>query len=177
MPPPALADGLTRYCRFRTRTARRKRGIRRAAQAGLRYSVSQHWDRFWTILAQVLGSRHGVDPVHSLTEIRTLAARFPNRIALYTADTASGMLAGVVMFATPHVAHAQYIAVSDEGKACGALDGLLDWLIERHRPTDRSFDFGISTFDGRRQLNTGLVTQKEEFSGGAVLHDTYEATL
>lgn len=158
-------------------SARRKRGVRRAARAGLRYGVSQQWGRFWTILAQVLGSRHGVNPVHSLAEITSLAARFPNRIGLYTAETAAGMLAGVVMFATPHVAHAQYIAASDEGKACGALDGLLDWLIERHRPTHRSFDFGISTFDDGRRLNTGLLTHKEEFGGGAVLHDTYELKL
>jgi hypothetical protein len=75
------------------------------------------------------------------------------------------------------VAHAQYIAASDAGRETGALDGLFQHLISLHAATHRYFDFGISNTDQGRVLNEGLVRQKEEFGGGAVVHDVYRATL
>ena len=159
------------------RSSRRQRGIKKAAKAGLVFGPSQNWQQFWDILSGVLASRHEVKPVHSVPEIMMLAEKLPEQIGLYTAEKDGEVLAGVVMFITKHVAHAQYISASEAGKDCGALDGLLDHLIERYRPTHRSFDFGISTFDAGRQLNDGLITQKEEFGGGAVLHDVYELGL
>ena len=81
------------------------------------------------------------------------------------------------MFSTPLVAHAQYIAVGEAGRELGALDGLFDHLI-RHQPADRRwFDFGVSTERGGDVLNEGLLTQKEEFGGGSVVHDIYEMEL
>lgn len=159
------------------RSSRRQRGIKKAAKAGLVFGPSKNWQPFWDILTGVLASRHEVQPVHSVPEITLLAERLPENIGLYTAEKDGEVLAGIVMFITPQVAHAQYISASEAGKECGALDGLIDYLIERYRPTHRYFDFGISTFDAGRQLNEGLITQKEEFGGGAVLHDVYELEL
>jgi hypothetical protein len=106
-----------------------------------------------------------------------LAQRFPNAIKLYLAQQNGHALAGVVMFETPTVAHAQYIAANPEGRDVGALDGLFDFLIQHYDGTHRFFDFGISNEDGGKILNEGLVTQKEEFGGSSVVHDVYEIAL
>ncbi len=128
---------------------------------------------FWDILQEVLQSRHGVAPVHSMAEITMLADRFPDHIKLFTAEHNGTTIAGVVIFETSQVAHAQYISSNDIGRESGALDLLFNWLIEHYQSAKDYFDFGISTEESGRRLNVGLSTQKEEFGGGAVAQDTY----
>ncbi len=159
------------------RSKRRDRGVKKAIKAGVTFEASQDWIAFWPVLADALQSRHGVSPTHTLEEIEVLAKRFPQIIRLYLARQHGETLAGVVMFETANVAHAQYIAVSPQGREVAALDGLFDFLIERFRHSHRYFDFGISNEDGGRVLNEGLVTQKEEFGGSSIAHDVYEVSL
>ena len=158
-------------------SSRRARGARKAQKAGLTSQRSSDWPGFWSLLEQVLSERHGAAPVHSLAEIELLAARFPNQIALYTAAASDSIQAGVVMFRSEQVAHAQYIAVGDAGRETGALDALFEHLIELHAATHRYFDFGISNTDQGRVLNDGLMRQKEEFGAGVVVHDVYRVAI
>lgn len=153
--------------------SRRQRGMRKAQSAGLTFGQSHDWAAFWEILGAVLAARHGATPVHTLAEIQLLAARFPEAIALHTATQGGVVMAGVVLFCSPQVAHAQYIAVSEEGRSLAALDGLFEHLIAGHSSTYRYFDFGISNTSQGRVLNEGLVRQKEEFGGGGLTHDFY----
>jgi hypothetical protein len=154
------------------RSSRRKRGAQKARNTGLMFARSGRWRDFWDLLAAVLAARHGAEPVHGLAEIERLAAAFPDAIALHTAEQDGAVEAGVVMFVSAQVAHAQYIAVGEAGRASGALDGLFDHLIAAHADR-RYFDFGISNTAQGRELNAGLVRQKEEFGGSAVVHDFY----
>jgi hypothetical protein len=154
------------------RSSRRDRGARKASKAGLVFARSARWPDFWSLLAEVLATRHGAEPVHTTAEIERLAAAFPASIALHTAEQDGRVVAGVVMFVSAQVAHAQYIAVDGAGRALGALDGLFGHLIEAHGDY-RYFDFGISNTAQGRELNEGLVSQKEEFGGSAVVHDFY----
>lgn len=154
-------------------SSRRARGARKAANAGLVFARSDDWAGYWRLLETVLDGRHGASPVHSLDEIRLLAGRFPAEVAFHAATLGDRLLAGVVMFCSSQVAHAQYIAVGEEGRAVGALDGLFEHLIAAHAETHRYFDFGISNTDQGRVLNEGLVRQKEEFGASAVVHDVY----
>ena len=154
------------------RSGRRERGMRKAGRAGMAFVRSDRWHAFWDLLHEVLAVRHGAAPVHRVEEILRLAAAFPEAITLHLAERDGDILAGVVMFAGPQVAHAQYIAASEAGRSLGALDGLFDHLITGHR-TSRYFDFGISNTDQGQVLNEGLVGQKEEFGGSAVVHDVY----
>lgn len=156
---------------------RRARGARTAEKARVAFERSSDFAAFWGVLETVLGQRHGVRPVHSLAEIRLLAERFPEEIVLHVARAEGEVVAGVVMFCTPTVAHAQYIAASDRGRDLGALDGLMLHLIELYRASRRAFDFGISNTDQGRSLNEGLARQKEEFGATAVAHDFYRVTL
>lgn len=158
-------------------SGRRSRGVRKAEKAGLSYQRSQDWPGFWRLLEATLADRHGAAPVHSVAEIQLLAGRFPEEIALFTATAADGIQAGIVMFRSAQVAHAQYIAAGPAGRETGALDGLFEHLIGLHAGSHRYFDFGISNTDQGRVLNEGLVRQKEEFGGGAVVHDFYRIEM
>lgn len=158
-------------------SSRRERGAKKAVKVGLQFRRSDDWAGYWRLLEAVLGERHGVKPVHTPEEIALLAGRFPERIALHVAALGDEMQAGVVMFCSDQVAHAQYIAVGPDGRETGALDGLFDHLIARHAGAFRYFDFGISTTDQGRTLNEGLARQKEEFGAGAVVHDVYRLDL
>jgi hypothetical protein len=158
-------------------SSRRDRGARKARKAGLTFQQSGDWPAYWRLLQGVLAERHGVAPVHSLAEIELLASRFPEEIALFVATRDAELQAGVVMFRSDLVAHAQYIAVGDAGRETGALDGLFDHLIELHAARSRYFDFGISNTDRGRVLNEGLMAQKEEFGASAVVHDVYRVSL
>ncbi|HUO21244.1 MAG TPA: GNAT family N-acetyltransferase [Caulobacteraceae bacterium] len=158
-------------------SGRRERGARKAVKAGVAFAPSTDWAGYWTLLERVLGERHGVKPVHALAEIERLAACFPGQIALHVATLGGDILAGVVMFASAQVAHAQYIAVGEAGRQASALDGLFDRLIAQYAASHRYFDFGVSTTDQGRQLNEGLVRQKEEFGAGAVAYDVYRLAL
>ena len=156
------------------RSKRRERGLKKAKAQGLRTGRSDRWDEYWSILAETLASRHDARPTHTASEIICLAARFPENISLVTTESESQLLAGLVVFATRTVAHAQYLASSAAGRDVGALDLAIDYVIGEIRPHKRFFDFGISTTDQGRVLNEGLIKQKEEFGGSAVVHDVYE---
>ena len=87
------------------------------------------------------------------------------------------MLAGVVIFDTPNVVHAQYIANSEKGREIGALDLVIDFLINTYSENKLYFDFGISTENEGLFLNDGLIAQKEMFGGRAIVYDFYEINL
>lgn len=176
--------GVTTTIRLEERgkvSQRRLRGARKAAKAGIVTARSERWEAFWALLADRLRQRHGVEPVHSLDEIRLLAARLPEHISLHTAELEGQVAAGVVIYETATVAHAQYIAASDLGLETGALDGLFEHLIGVYADSKRYFDFGIST-EGQAEdrgpvLNEGLIAQKEGFGGSAVVHVQYALDL
>ena len=82
-----------------------------------------------------------------------------------------------MIYETATVAHAQYIASTAYGRSVGALDGLFCHLITDVFAAKRYFDFGISTEQGGRYLNEGLVFQKEGFGARAVVYDIYSIRL
>ena len=159
------------------RSTLRRRGVKKAQACGVEIGPSDDWAAFWSILSANLADRHDARPTHSLAEILTLSGRFPREIKLFSARKNDRTLAGVVMFETDAVAHAQYIAASPEGRETAALDGLFDALIARYAQTKAFFDFGISNEPGDKGLNLGLISQKEGFGGSSVVHDVYQIAL
>ena len=155
----------------------RRRKVAKAAKNGVRYSYSDDYAGYWAILSDVLGLRHDCAPVHSLDEIQLLRSRFPDNIKLYAAFNLDVMLAGCVVYEMTNVAHIQYIATSDKGRAVGALDGLFDYLFNNVYRDVRFVDFGISTENGGSVLNEGLLFQKEGLGGRGVVYDVYEIDL
>ena len=156
---------------------RRRRAIRRATGTGLTLGWEPAWAEFWPLLAEVLKRRHNRDPVHTPAEIESLAGRFAKQIRLLVARRLGEIVAGVVIFETPEVAHAQYVAASPHGQSLSALDAIFDHLIGHYAASKRCFDFGISTDDDGWTLNEGLADYKQEWGGGAVVQDTYELAV
>jgi hypothetical protein len=155
----------------------RRRGIKRAVKSGVNIAEWQDFGSFWFILEANLQERHGVSPVHTRDEMVLLQERFPHNIKLHTACIGDRVVAGCVVYNTGIVAHVQYISASPEGKECGALDYLFDYLIEQEYSGCKYFDFGISTEQNGMKLNTGLLSQKEGFGARGVLYETYCITL
>lgn len=155
----------------------RRRGVKRAEEAGVVVEVSRDFDAFWPVLEENLQTNHQVHPVHSVDEMKLLHSRFPQHIVLYTASLKGQVIGGVVMYLTPQVAHAQYSSATPEGKRLGVLDAIYDRIMHQDMKDYPYFDFGKSTEDAGRILNEQLVFQKEGFGGRAVCYDTYEWTL
>lgn len=155
----------------------RMSGLRKAKRTGL--TVGEHTDfaLFWPILTDNLHRQYDARPVHTVEEMQSLHAKFPDRIRLFMAFQEERPLAGTVVFETPQVAHTQYISASPEGKAVGALDLLFDDLLHRRYAHVRYFDFGKSSNGDGRELNHSLIFQKEGFGGRAVCYDWYEYDL
>ena len=158
----------------------RKRGMKKAMLSN--YEVKdddfEGLKDYWTVLDEVLTNCHGTHPVHSYEELSLLSSRFRKNIILHTVANPEGKIcAGVLVFLSKMVAHAQYIAANDEAKHNGALDLLFYHLINEVYPDVPYFDFGISTEQGGKILNEGLLFQKEGFGGRAVCYDMYKINL
>ena len=154
----------------------RKYQINQARKAGIEVKQQDDYSQYWQLLDDVV-SKHGAKPTHSLAEITQLAASFPKNIRLYQATKDDQLEAGVVVFDNLNVIHTQYMAASDAGRDSGALDLIIATLLEQHKDSHQYFSFGISTENGGRYLNTGLVRQKESFGARAITHDFYQLNL
>ena len=156
----------------------RKRDSKNARKKGVEVRESQDFDEYWRILEATLKERHGVAaPVHTVDEIKRLACSFPNNIKLFGAYLNDVMISGSVMFINDTVAHTQYLASSPEGRSVGGMDLLLYELILNHFAHKKWFSFGISTEDQGKVLNVGLISHKEKFGAGTIVHDHYGLNL
>jgi hypothetical protein len=155
---------------------RRRRGNRKASERGVEVvSDSEHLEEFWVLLEENLARRHAARPTHSAGEMQALLSLFPDSIEIVTASVDGAIVAGVVLFRTERVVHAQYVGSTEEGRAAFALDAVFEDCIRRAMTSGaRFFDFGISTEAEGRVLNASLHRFKAEFGGGGVVHRFYE---
>lgn len=169
-----LSTNISLPCTIRWERVRR-RGVKRAIEAGLQVVQSNSYADFWLVLTNNLGNKYGIKPVHTLAEIELLHSRFPQNIVLYEARKEGEVIAGIVMYYTKQVAHAQYSSATPLGKKLGAIDFLYDHILNNCCEGFRFFDFGRSTenADGS-MLNTHLTFQKEGYGGRSVCYDVYE---
>jgi Acetyltransferase (GNAT) domain len=155
---------------------RRRRGERKALEQGVDVVVdSAQLEEFWAVLDENLATRHGARPTHSVGEMQLLLSLFPESIEIVTASVDGTVVAGVVLFKTDRVVHAQYIGSTEEGRAAFALDAVFEECVRGAMTSGaRFFDFGISTEAEGRVLNAGLHKFKSEFGGGGIVHMFYE---
>jgi len=155
----------------------KREGIRKALRAGLEVRDSTEFATFFEIGHAVMRDRHNLRPVHTSDEMSLLAGRFPDTIRLHASFAGNRMLAGAIVYRFPTAAHIQYMYNSDEGLGVGALDLVIDHLVNDRYAGLRYLSFGVSTEDAGRFLNEGLVHQKEMFGARSVVHDFYEIEL
>src|SRR5450756_597505 len=147
--------------------------FKQAAAQELEVRQCLDYAAFMAIEEDLLREKYSARPVHNAAELALLAARFPDNIKLFAAYQGLEMLAGVVIYETARVAHTQYIGAGEKGRELGALDLILQHLIHERYLSKDYFDFGISTEDDGRRLNTGLVRNKESYGARATVFDWY----
>ncbi|MBP5361084.1 MAG: GNAT family N-acetyltransferase [Bacteroidaceae bacterium] len=157
----------------------RQRCLTKARNNNIKVAIAcsqDDWTTFHQLLTNVL-RRHNTAPVHTADELWTLHSRFPQQIVLYGAYKDNCLVAGTILYHSPTVTHTQYLAASDIGKECGALDLVIHEVTHDNAvKTRRYLDFGISSeHDGT--LNHGLTLQKEGFGARGVCYDIYKITL
>ena len=158
----------------------RKRNIKKAIRNNLCTIIDSHrWDDYWEILKNRLLDKHNTYPVHTINEIKSLNKKFPEKLKLSVViDDSSEVVAGIVMFESCRVAHAQYIAIASSSEKMGALDILFSELLNYYRENYfMYFDFGISTEDDGGYLNEGLCSFKEGFGATSTLTHTFEVDI
>ncbi|MEJ0034459.1 MAG: GNAT family N-acetyltransferase [Bacteroidota bacterium] len=152
---------------------RRKRGIIKAGRKDFLVVESKDCTKFWEdVLEPNLRDRYEAEPVHTLKEMNLLMNRFPENIKLYEVSGA----AGVVVYVYNDCVHTQYISSTHDGRDQGALDLLIDHLIEKFSDK-KYFSLGTSNNEGGPQLNNGVIEWKEGFGARTFVHDFYEITL
>jgi len=155
----------------------RKWSLKKAKNENFVIEESNDFASFWSLLEEILKQQHDSKPVHSLEEIEHLHSIFPNNIKLYLVKKDEKLLAGGISFDNPELSHLQYVSNSNEGRKIGALDHLIDHLIQNVYKDKKYFDFGTSNEENGRVLNKGLIDQKERFGARAVAVDKYEWVL
>jgi hypothetical protein len=157
------------------------KGRKYAAKVGQKHALevtqSHDYQTFMSLEKELLDTKYGAKPVHTHEELGLLAGRFPENIKLFAAFKEKQMLAGVVIYESSQVAHTQYIGANDEGKRCGALDLIMTYLINDYYAEKPHFDFGISTEAEGRELNNGLIENKQSYGARAIVYDFYEIDL
>jgi len=156
---------------------RRIRAVKKALRNDVVCRLSSDYASFWRMLEENLTSSHNAKPVHSLAEMEKLQHSFPGNIKLFAAFSGDEMLAGTLVYETGRVAHAQYIASSNTGRAIGGLDLLFHFLLAEIYTEKPFFDFGISTENQGNFLNVGLIEFKQGFGARAIVYDTYEIKI
>jgi hypothetical protein len=150
--------------------------VNKARKAGIQVRRQLDPLTFHNLLKGVL-AHHGAAPVHSVVELAYLMGLFPEQIQLYEATLDEQAIAGALVFCMGATVHTQYLANSDAGRELGALDALVADLM-KHKFLDKHYlSFGISSEDGGKTLNEGLIAQKEGFGGFSVCHDFYELRI
>lgn len=160
-------------------SGRRKRSLKKAVKAGLVIREGAEFlPDLWAVLADNLERKYGAQPVHNLGEITSLVDRFPASIRCVCGVLNDTTVAGVLIFSTPMVNHAQYIASSDAGYEISALDAVFDHCIDiTALEGKRWFDFGTSNEKAGMILNDSLYRFKSEFGGGGIVHEFFEVAL
>ncbi len=155
-------------------TSNRKRNLKKARSKDvLVKEVSNCSDFFDQILIPNLKERHATLPTHTVAEIQDLKSKFPESIRQFNAYTDDTIIAGVTIFESETVAHAQYISTIDSKKELAGLDVIFDTLLNDVYSDKQYFSFGISNENQGQQINLGLMKWKESFGARAIAHDFY----
>ena len=154
----------------------KKQAVTKCEKLEIQVAENTDFTEYWVLLTEVL-SKFETKPVHTLEEITKLKNFFPENIKLFEARKDGVLLAGIVMYDYDNVVHTQYMANSQEGRKIGALDYINQKLISEVYAEKEYYSFGISTENQGRELNAGLIQQKEMMGSRGIAIDFYEISL
>lgn len=154
----------------------RKASISKARREGVHIEESVDFDEFIELENKVLQEQYNVKAVHTGAELSFLKGKFVENIKLYIAKTAGNLLvSGALVFIWKDTIHTQYLANNAIGRELGALDLLINELINKYKSEGfKYFNFGISNEADGKYLNEGLISQKESFGARTIIFAHYE---
>lgn len=158
----------------------RKSQISRAKREGVdikELDSLEAYNLFIELENTVLESRHETKAVHTGSELKLLHDRFPENVRLFVAMKDEAIVAGCVVFEYNNVIHTQYMAANELARQIGALDLTIATLISKYKENKKWLDFGISTEDGGKILNEGLISQKEGFGGRTNVYSMWKLVI
>ncbi|WP_040251528.1 hypothetical protein [Psychroserpens mesophilus] len=159
---------------LKIKSSNRIRNLKKARLNHIEVRESMQLDSFFNeILIPNLQEQHEALPVHSVAEITELKTKFPNNIRQFNAYYQNDIIAGVTVFETEQVAHAQYISTINSKKEFAGLDAIFDALVHTFFKNKRYLSFGISNENQGQHINRGLLKWKESFGARVISHDFY----
>jgi len=161
--------------KFKSYSSSRKEGVKRGHKHNLKVEEAHSFDLFWNeILIPNLKSKHGVDPVHSIEEIKLLKSRFPKNIRQFNVFYNDNIVGGTTIFETNNVAHCQYISANASKNELGSLDFLHAYLLDYIYKDKSYFSFGTSNIEAGQKVNKGLQFWKEGFGARSITQGFYK---
>ena len=155
----------------------RKRNLKKAQAHNIKVREVFEFDSFFKqVLIPNLKERHQTSPTHTVAELDLLRSHFPDHIRQFNAYYEDEIIAGVTVFVTNRVAHAQYISTLDSLRHLGGLDMIFDHLIQTTFKEKWYFNFGISNENQGQQINEGLLHWKSSFGAHPIVHEFYTIT-
>lgn len=155
----------------------RKGCIKKALSANLELSDQTSLTEYFQLIETLLKDKYDSKPVHNLDEMLLLQGKFPDNIKLYTARKDKELLAGIWVFLNKKVIKTQYIASTEEGRRLGAVDFIVNELINNLYKDFDYFDFGTSVDNSADGFNASLMAQKEMFGARTILCDWYQLNI
>lgn len=151
------------------------RNYQRALNTDLTVVQDGEINDYWPILEENLKEKHQASPTHTLEEINLLKTLYPEKIKLFAAYQGSLPMAGVLVFLlNERVINCFYIAHDQGYQHLRPLNLIFGHLMAWGRKKGFSYlDWGISTEEKGRRVNTGLFRFKEGFGGHGVLRESY----
>ena len=151
-----------------------RRAVRKAQRMDVDVRQTDDIESFYKILQKNLKTRHGVEPTHTVAELKNLQTLFPNHVQLNGAFVKDVMVGGVVNFiANNDVILAFYISHDEDYQEYRPINLLFyeifRWAISNNYSV---FDFGIFTVN--EEPNMGLAKFKEKFGASGIFRDTLD---
>jgi hypothetical protein len=154
------------------------RNLRKAEKSGLEVEPARGGDiePFYRVLVKNLAAK-GIEPTHSLEELRLIAEASPDRVVVFEARTGGEVVGGcLVMLCNQRVGLAFYICDDPDTRplpvAEGALYRAVMWLKEK----DVAF-FDLGTVSRGTDINWGLVQFKSKFGSRTYVREHYRLDL
>ena len=157
----------------------KKRNIKKCEKYKLRFrelNGNDEIEKFHELLTINL-TKYGVKPVHTISELLEFRnVRIPDLVKFYGVFCDDTMMAACMMFLfkRTQTIHAQYISSDYHFEEYSASTYLYYKLIENAKKQGYKYlSWGISTENHGRQLNGGLIRNKESYGSKYALNKTF----
>lgn len=154
------------------------RNLRRADRGGLEVEMAREGDidAFYRVLVKNLAAK-GLEPTHSLEELKYLMNAFPDRVVCFEARAGGEVVGGcLVMLCSERVGLAFYICDDPDTRPLPVAEGSLYRAVLWLKEKGVAF-FDLGTVSRGADINWGLVQFKSKFGSRTYVREHYRLDL